>query len=201
MAEMEGFELLLRSQLGAKKLNYLQKSIHLYQQCIIIILISDSSKGENKGERYIVYAYKFSKILGLSTLLFWLSHGSLNIVIQRKEGDTMKRVMLLASNNICDIVQTELDNKYIILPCSDPVTGADLLETKPDALIISLSLAGFNGMTFLHSHTDHLPPITLVLTPFISDALLADLSTLGVSYVSLIPCRLSCLRNTLASFL
>lgn len=109
----------------------------------------------------------------------------------------MKQVMLLASENMCDILQTALDGKYRTLPCSDPATGRDLLQTNPDALILELSLPGADGMTFLNSFSDCMPDTVLVLTPFISDELLNDLEQAGVSAVLRIPFRLTYLEEKL----
>lgn len=110
----------------------------------------------------------------------------------------MKKVMLLASKEMCDILQAALGHTYIALPCSDPEAGSELLRAKPDALVLELSLPGANGMTFLKAQADNLPPVVLVLTPFISDTVLAELVILGVSSVFLIPCRISQLTDTLA---
>ena len=101
----------------------------------------------------------------------------------------MKKVMLLASEDMCDILQQELNNKYITLPCSDPLAGTELLQTDPDVLIVELSLPGANGMTFLREHANALPPVTVALTTFISDQILVELAALGVSSVVLLPFR------------
>ena len=110
----------------------------------------------------------------------------------------MKKVMLLASKDMCDILQHTLNDRYITLPCTDPAVGASLLEPMPDALILALSLPGADGLTFLRTYTYHLPPVILVFTPFLSLPLLQDLTALGVSSVFLIPCRMSYFVKALA---
>lgn len=139
-----------------------------------------------------------SEFLGLSTLCVYSGHDRLILEKRRKEGDTVKKVMLLASKDMCDILRHALDDKYTILPCSDTVTGAELLKTGPDALILELPLPEANGMTFLRTHSDNLPPITIILTPYIDDRILADLMALGVSSVVLMPFRVSYLVSLLS---
>lgn len=112
----------------------------------------------------------------------------------------MKRVMLLASEEMCDHLRAALDNKYITLPCSDPATGGELLEQKPDALILDLFLPGTDGVAFLKAHAADLPPVILAITRFISDGLLQELEALGVSSMVLIPCIVSYLRDQLAKY-
>ena len=101
----------------------------------------------------------------------------------------MKRVILLASKEMCDILCHALEDKYITLPCSDPLTGIELLQTNLDILIVELSLPGANGMTFLREHANALPPVTVALTTFISDQILVELAALGVSSVVPLPFR------------
>lgn len=113
----------------------------------------------------------------------------------------MKKVMLLASKDMCDILQSALGNTYITLPCSDPAAGSELLNSRPDALILALSLPGANGMAFLKAHAGKLPPVILVLTPLISHTILSDLAEFGVSSVFLIPCRAACLPTALGNYL
>ena len=113
----------------------------------------------------------------------------------------MKKVMLLASENMCGILQTALDGKYRTLPCSDPADCRALLQEAPDALILELSLPGADGVTFLNDYSNCLPAIILVLTPFISDKLLSHLDQAGVSAVLRIPFRLSYLEAQLAEHL
>ena len=113
----------------------------------------------------------------------------------------MKKVMLLAPDGICDIVQAALKQKYIILPCSDPAAARELFQLKPDALILNLFLVGTDGLAFLRENTGSLPPVIIALTAFISDAILQELVTLGIQSVILIPCSPSYLENQLAELL
>ena len=101
----------------------------------------------------------------------------------------MKRVMLLASKDMCDILCHALEDTYITLPCSDPLAGIELLQTNPDILIVELSLPCANGMAFLREHANALPLVRIALTTFVSDQILAELAMLGVSSVVLLPFR------------
>lgn len=95
--------------------------------------------------------------------------------------------MLLASENMCDVLQVALDNKYSTLPCSDPASVREALDQVPDALIMVLFLPGTDGLTFLRKNSGALPPVIVVLTCFLCDWLLQELARLGVSAVIRIP--------------
>lgn len=109
----------------------------------------------------------------------------------------MKKVMLLASKDMCDILKSALDNTYIMLPCSDPAAASVLLESRPDILILELSLPGANGMAFLNEHAKSLPSAILVLTTFVNRSILQNLSDQGVSSAFLVPCKISCLMDAI----
>ena len=102
----------------------------------------------------------------------------------------MKKVMLLAPENLCDILRDALENKYTTLPCSDSSTAKELLLTEPDILILSLALTGMNGLAFLRENVSLLPPRIIALTIYFDDAILYELESLGVSQVIRIPCNL-----------
>lgn len=115
---------------------------------------------------------------------------TLNVEIGRKEGDHMKKVMLLAPENLCDILRDALETKYIALPCSDPSTAKEILLSEPDTLILSLFLPGMDSLTFLREKAAILPPKVIALTVYFDDAILFELEDLGVSQVIRIPCNL-----------
>ena len=107
----------------------------------------------------------------------------------------MKKVMLLAPERICDILRDALENKYITLPCSDISTAKKILLSEPDVLILSLTLPGGDGLTFLRENAANLPPRIIVLTAYFDDDILSELADLGISYVIRIPCKLSYLEQ------
>ena len=144
--------------------------------------------------RHCIFA---SKILEFPVLFSWPFHDSLNAEERRKEGDAVKKVMLLASKDMCDILQSALGNTYITLPCSDPAAASWLLQSRPDVLVLELSLPGASGMTFLKAQAENLPPGIIALTPLVNHSILTDLTVIGVSSVFLIPCRLPCLAEAL----
>ena len=102
----------------------------------------------------------------------------------------MKKVMLLAPENLCDILRGALENKYITLPCYDPGKAREILTAEPDILILSLCLPGTDGLTFLRENTPILPPKVIALTVYFDDNILYELESLGVSQVIRIPCNL-----------
>ncbi len=113
----------------------------------------------------------------------------------------MKKVMLLASEDLCGVLQCALKKKYSVFPCSDPAAGEAILPFKPDALILDLFLPGADGLTFLKNNALCLPPVVIALTAFVSDDLLRKLSDLGVAAVIRIPCNLPYLEQQLTKLL
>ena len=102
----------------------------------------------------------------------------------------MKKVMLLAPENLCDILRDVLENKYITLPCSDPSAAKELLLSEPDTLILSLFLPGMDSLTFLRENAAILPSKVIALTVYFDNDTLLELESLGVSQVIRIPCNL-----------
>ena len=102
----------------------------------------------------------------------------------------MKKVMLLAPKNLCDILRDALEDKYITLHCSDPSAAKEVLSEEPDTLILSLFLPGTDGLTFLREHADILPPRIIALTLYYNEEILTELAVLGVSQVARMPCIL-----------
>ena len=109
----------------------------------------------------------------------------------------MKKVMLLAPENLCDILRGKLESRYITLPCYDPCHAGEILPAEPDILILSLALPGMDGLTFLRENFAYLPPRVIALTVYFDDVVLSELAALGVSHVIRIPCSLSYLNRHL----
>ena len=109
----------------------------------------------------------------------------------------MKKVMLLAPENLCDVLWNAMENTYIILPCSDPSAAKEILLSEPDSLILSLALLETDGLTFLRENTEDLPPKIIALTVYFDDKILSELAALGVSHVIWIPYKLSHLEQHL----
>lgn len=105
--------------------------------------------------------------------------------------------MVLAPENLCDILRDALNNRYITLPCSHADAAGKLLTEGPEALILSLQLPGMDGLTFLKDYSLHLPPVVIALSTCFDDTLLAQLQSLGVSAVVSVPCHPSCLFRQL----
>lgn len=113
----------------------------------------------------------------------------------------MKRVMLLASQEACEIFRNELSQICTLLPCTSLRTAEEALLSKPDALIMNVFLPGMDSLAFLKSHAEMLPPVVIVLTTFISNTLLEELADLNISYLIRLPYALEGLRNRLAALL
>ena len=99
----------------------------------------------------------------------------------------MKNVMLLASRNQQEDLQYILEDSCTLLPCHDPCTARELLDRHPDVLILSLPLAGMDGLEFLEEHALDLPRRILVLTTVLNSYILDTLSRLNVDTVMRLP--------------
>jgi DNA-binding NarL/FixJ family response regulator len=112
----------------------------------------------------------------------------------------MKKVMLLASQDLCDILQCTLEHTYTTLPCCDPVAGTEMLREKPDILILSLSLPRMDGIAFLIKNAAVLPPVVIVLTTLLSEEIIRKISALPVAALFRLPVRAEELITTIDSF-
>ena len=101
----------------------------------------------------------------------------------------MKKVMLLASQDLCDILRFTLEHTYTTLPCYDPAAGTGMLREKPDILILSLSLPRMDGIAFLIKNADVLPPVVIVLTTLLNEEILRKISVLPVDALFRLPVR------------
>ena len=113
----------------------------------------------------------------------------------------MKRVMLLASREFCEILSNELGQSFALLPCTNLRKAEEVLLSKPDALVLNVFLPGMDSLAFLKSNGERLPPVVVVLTTFISNTLLEELADLNISYLIRLPCAPEGLRNRLAALL
>jgi DNA-binding response OmpR family regulator len=113
----------------------------------------------------------------------------------------MKTIILLASEEMCAILEDTLEKEYRIISCFDSTTGDSMLSCKPDALILDLFLPGSTGLTFLRKNRASLPPIVITLTTFVSNSLLTNLAELGVTSVIRLPCHLPYLEQHITKLL
>lgn len=113
----------------------------------------------------------------------------------------MKKVILFVSEDLCDILRDMLDNKYTALPCSSPAACEEQLCQDPDALIIDLSMSGYDSMSFLKDHCSSMPSATVALTSYFDDNLLQELPALGITSVIRIPFRPEYLMQQLSYLL
>ena len=110
----------------------------------------------------------------------------------------MKKVMILASGEFFETLCSKLSKRYTVFQTSDPMHAKAFLLAKPDALIINMSLPGMDSLEFLKANADHLPPVIIATTPYISNALITELSVLNASYLIRLPCNPEILQDRLA---
>lgn len=113
----------------------------------------------------------------------------------------MKKVMLLAAEDLCGVLCNELDNTYRIYPCANTLEAQELLLQKPNALILNLFLPRMDSLEFLRNNATALPPVVIALTPLISHDLLLAVNSLDVTCLMRIPFCVECLKEQLAEHL
>ena len=113
----------------------------------------------------------------------------------------MKRVMLLASREDCEVLSNALGRSFAVLPCTNLRKAEEVLLSKPDALVLDIFLPGMDSLEFLTSHAERLPSVVIVLTTFISNTLLEELADLNISYLIRIPYAPEGLQNRLGALL
>ena len=79
--------------------------------------------------------------------------------------------------------------------CADGSTAQrELLEFRPDVLVLDLMLPGYDGISLLQWSAEHgIRPMVLAITRFCSDYVAESAQRLGVGYLMLKPCSLSAL--------
>ena len=84
--------------------------------------------------------------------------------------------------------------------CADGSTAQrELLEFRPDVLVLDLMLPGYDGISLLQwSAEQGIRPMVLAITRFCSDYVAESAQRLGVGYLMLKPCSLSALAARVA---
>ena len=113
----------------------------------------------------------------------------------------MKKVMLLASEEFCEVLCDELREVYMVFPCSNERDAQKALLMEPDALVLNLFLPGMDSLEFLRTYTAILPQAVIALTPLINQNLLMVLSGLEITCLLRIPFRFDELKKQLSASL
>lgn len=110
------------------------------------------------------------------------------------------RKLLIAScheqltKNTCMLLQ----DQYEIRVCDDGNEAMELLKTfNPDALILSFSLSGKDGIALLQDAAAYLPPVIIGLSTYTSSYVEQTVAALGVSYMIMLPCLTRCVTQHL----
>lgn len=109
------------------------------------------------------------------------------------------KTMLIAidSEIITDELAHTFQSKYQVHTCSRGDDALRLLQsTKPDVLIIMLSLPGITGMEVLQQ-TQYKPSVIIALTTYLSDSIVQDAQTAGVGSLISLPCSIGYIKHNL----
>lgn len=110
-------------------------------------------------------------------------------------------LLILASEDLRLLLGKILQKDYSVSVCGDASAGADLLQQRPDAMVLDLFLPGTDGLTFLEENQSLLPPVVMVLTQYLNSELLQELYDIGVDYVFMKPCSHSAIVKKLVEYL
>ena len=114
----------------------------------------------------------------------------------------MQHILIIAETPEMEafLVQV-LGDAYALTSCCTPEEGAVLLGRKPDGLVLSLSLRGGDGLTWLRDNAPFLPPAVLGLTAFLTPSLIRAVAQLGVGCLIRVPCTGREIASRLAELL
>ena len=109
----------------------------------------------------------------------------------------MEKVLLvIESEEYGRSISRDLQQDYIPLLCHSADTALQLMNHKPDAMILELSLPGMDGMSLLEKVTWR-PPVILTMAPSYSAYETQKLIDLGVGYRLRTPCSLRAVTERL----
>ncbi len=92
-----------------------------------------------------------------------------------------------SSEPYTDALQAILEREFDLRICQDGETALEqLLDFRPDALIVNLMLPFKDGLTVLQESA-HRPRVILAITPFVNDYIQRVAENLGVQYMMIMP--------------
>lgn len=106
-------------------------------------------------------------------------------------------LIVTTSKILYHTLRRKLNMQYNIHSCDTGSDAVSLLEELlPEVLIINLPLPQADGLTVLR-RSSHKPSAILALTNFVSDDVLREAATVGVSAVMTVPCTVNAILETL----
>lgn len=106
-------------------------------------------------------------------------------------------LVILESEDFRLALQDALREHFNVITCSDAITGTEMLQRQPDALVLDLFLPGIDGISFLQNNCQFRPAVILMLTSYISPDILQSMSNLGIDNVVRKPCPISAIAKRL----
>lgn len=113
----------------------------------------------------------------------------------------MKKVLIvIESESFGARVQKELQKDHEVLLCHDAFKATQLMEQRPDAMVLQMELPGLDGLTFLE-HLAYRPPAILAMAAILPPYIAQKFYELGVGYPVLTPCTLAAVTDRLRDML
>ena len=104
----------------------------------------------------------------------------------------MRKILIIfESEDFALALRDALLDDYDVILSNNAITGMQLLQIRPDALVLDLLLPGMDGLSFMKSIGSSRPPVVLMLTAFLGSEVLQAMSDLGVDYTIRKPCPIS----------
>lgn len=109
----------------------------------------------------------------------------------------MKKVLLVfESKDLGQRIYRDLERDCIPFLCHDPNTAVELLQQRPDAMILEMELPGIEAITFLEE-LSWKPEVILTLGEYYSPYSSQKLLDLGVGFIMRTPCKLQAITGRL----
>ena len=102
----------------------------------------------------------------------------------------MEKVLLILESDTTEKLLIDDLADFDVKNCSADEAADTLAQFRPDALILDLFLSGADGFTVLEQCREHLPPVVLALSAFISPYVLQKAQALGAGFVIGRPCTI-----------
>lgn len=112
-----------------------------------------------------------------------------------------KVLVILKSDDLGLALRDALKHYFEVITCDNAVTGSEMLQHQPDALVLDLFLPETDGISFLKNNPNSHPRVIVMLTSYISSDIVQAMSDSGVDYAIRKPCPISTITSHLLNSL
>lgn len=106
-------------------------------------------------------------------------------------------LLVLQSEEFRFAMHEALKKRYCVTVAQDTASGAELLRTRPDILLLDLFLPGIDGFCFLEKSRHLLPPTVVLFTTLANPQILQTAADLDADAIFMKPCSISAVLKKL----